>query len=86
MADDNNKNLGGGFNRRSFLKTAGVAVAGGALATSCVRQVAKVAPTTKSAGATAEPAMPAAITEYRCEIDSKVFNTHELLLKHYAEA
>jgi aerobic-type carbon monoxide dehydrogenase small subunit (CoxS/CutS family) len=79
MPDDNNKNEGGGLNRRSFLKTAGVAVAGGTLATG-------ITLTTKNAEAAAGPAVPATITEYRCEIDGKVFNTLSMLQKHYEEA
>jgi aerobic-type carbon monoxide dehydrogenase small subunit (CoxS/CutS family) len=78
MADDNNKSEGGGFNRRSFLKTAGVAVAGGTLG-------AGLTLTTKSAEA-AGPAVPATITNFQCPIDGTVFNTHEMLMKHYAEA
>jgi aerobic-type carbon monoxide dehydrogenase small subunit (CoxS/CutS family) len=78
MPDDNNKNAGGGLNRRSFLKTTGVAVAGGTLG-------AGLTLTTKTVEA-AGPVMPATITSFQCPIDSKVFNTHELLLKHYAEA
>jgi aerobic-type carbon monoxide dehydrogenase small subunit (CoxS/CutS family) len=78
MPDDNNKNAGGGLNRRSFLKTTGVAVAGGTLG-------AGLTLTTRNAEA-AGPVMPATITEYRCEIDGKVFNTMDQLQRHYAEA
>jgi aerobic-type carbon monoxide dehydrogenase small subunit (CoxS/CutS family) len=74
-----NKSEGGGLNRRSFLKSAGVAVAGGAALGSGLTLAAKSA---EAAG----PAVPATITEYRCTIDGKVFNTHELLLRHYDEA
>jgi aerobic-type carbon monoxide dehydrogenase small subunit (CoxS/CutS family) len=78
MPDDNIKNEGGGLNRRNFLKTAGVAVAGGTLG-------AGLTLTEKSAKA-AGPVMPATITEYRCPIDNQVFNTLEMLKQHYAEA
>jgi aerobic-type carbon monoxide dehydrogenase small subunit (CoxS/CutS family) len=78
MPDDNNKNAGGGLNRRSFLKTTGVAVAGGTLG-------AGLTLTTKSAEA-AGPVMPATITEFRCSIDGKVFNTLPMLQQHYNEA
>jgi aerobic-type carbon monoxide dehydrogenase small subunit (CoxS/CutS family) len=79
MPDDNNKNEGGGLNRRSFLKNAGVAVAGGAAIGSGLTL------TTRSAEA-AGPAVPATITEYRCPIDGKVYNTEALLQQHYREA
>ena len=71
------KSEGGGLNRRSFLKSAGVAVAGGTLGT--------VALTHKGAEA-AGPAVPATITNFRCPICAKDFNTFEILQRHYAEA
>jgi aerobic-type carbon monoxide dehydrogenase small subunit (CoxS/CutS family) len=79
MPDDNNKNEGGGLNRRSFLKSAGVAVAGGTLG-------AGLTITTPPSAEAAGPVMPATITSFTCPIDNKVFNTLELLQKHYAEA
>jgi len=78
MPEENNKNEGGGLNRRSFLKTAGVAVAGGTLGSG-------LALTTKNAEA-AGPVMPATITEYRCPLDNTVYNTYDQLQRHYAEA
>ena len=76
--EENSKNNGGGLNRRSFLKSAGVAVAGGTLG-------AGMALAPKSAEA-AGPAVPATITNFRCPIDGKDFNTFAMLQQHYAEA
>jgi aerobic-type carbon monoxide dehydrogenase small subunit (CoxS/CutS family) len=79
MANEENiHNEGTGLNRRNFLKTAGVAVAGGTLG-------AGLTLTTKSADA-AGPAVPAAITNFQCQFDGKIFNTYEILMKHYDEA
>jgi xanthine dehydrogenase YagT iron-sulfur-binding subunit len=72
-------NEGGGFNRRSFLKSAGVVVAGGTLG-------AGLTLTQKEAEAAAGPATPATITSYRCSIDRMEFNTYDMLLRHYDEA
>jgi len=77
--EDINKSEGGGLNRRSFLKSAGVAVAGGTLG-------AGLTLTQKEAEAAAGPVAPATITSYRCEIDGKEFNTFALLQRHYDEA
>jgi aerobic-type carbon monoxide dehydrogenase small subunit (CoxS/CutS family) len=80
MSDEEiNKSEGGGLNRRSFLKSASVAVAGGTLG-------AGLTLAQKSAEAAAGPAIPAAITSFRCPIDAKDFNTYDLLLRHYEEA
>jgi len=80
MSDEEiNKSEGGGLNRRSFLKSAGVAVAGGTLG-------AGIAIAPKSADAAAGPAVPATITSFRCPIDGKEFNTNEMLQRHYDEA
>jgi aerobic-type carbon monoxide dehydrogenase small subunit (CoxS/CutS family) len=78
MPDDSNKNEGGGLDRRSFLKNAGVAVAGGTLG-------AGLTLATQNAEA-AGPVVPATITNFRCPIDAKDFNTFEMLKRHYAEA
>jgi len=80
MSDDNtNNNKGGGLNRRSFLKSAGVAAAGGTLG-------AGLTLTNIQSSKAAAPAMPATIVGYDCPIDGKVFNTLALLQQHYAEA
>jgi aerobic-type carbon monoxide dehydrogenase small subunit (CoxS/CutS family) len=79
MADEKNiNNEGSGLNRRNFLKSAGVVVAGGAVGAGLT-----LAP--KSAEA-AGPVAPATITSFRCPIDAKEFNTFEMLKQHYAEA
>jgi aerobic-type carbon monoxide dehydrogenase small subunit (CoxS/CutS family) len=72
-----NRSEGGGLNRRSFLKSAGVAVAGGTLG-------AGLALTPKSAEA-AGPVPPATITDFRCPIDGKQFNDLNALKSHYAK-
>ena len=76
MSDDNtNNNKGGGLNRRSFLKSAGVAAAGGTLG-------AGLTLTNNQSAVAAAPAMPATIVGYDCPIDGKVFNTLDLLQRH----
>jgi xanthine dehydrogenase YagT iron-sulfur-binding subunit len=77
MADEGNNHEGSGLNRRSFLRNAGIAVAGGAVG-------AGLTLTTESAAAAA--AAPAAITNFRCPIDSKDFATFEALQAHFKEA
>jgi hypothetical protein len=68
-----------GLNRRGFLKSASVAIAGGTLG-------AGLTLTNNQSAVAAAPAMPATITEFDCPIDGKVFNTQALLQQHYAEA
>ena len=74
---DEEKNTGGGFNRRDFLKSAGVAVAGGTLG-------AGLALTPNAAAAAG--AVQSTITDYRCPIDGKNFSTLADLQSHYASA
>jgi xanthine dehydrogenase YagT iron-sulfur-binding subunit len=80
MTDDqSNKNSeGSGFNRRNFLKSAGMVVAGGTLASGLTLAA------DKAAGA--EIAAPAAITNFRCPICAKDFNTYGNLKGHFAAA
>jgi aerobic-type carbon monoxide dehydrogenase small subunit (CoxS/CutS family) len=80
MSDDNIKNNERtGLNRRGFLKSAGIAVAGGTLG-------AGLTLTNSQSAEAAALALPATITEYGCPIDGKIFNTLALLQRHYAEA
>ena len=79
MADENNEKEGSGINRRNFLKSAGVVVAGGTLGAGLTF------PAEKTAAAAAEPA-PATLTVFRCPIDSKEFNTFAALKSHFAAA
>jgi xanthine dehydrogenase YagT iron-sulfur-binding subunit len=67
-----------GLNRRNFLKNAGVAVAGGALATGLPLAPGNVA--------AAEAAIPSTITNFRCPLCSKDFNTFADLKSHFASA
>ncbi|NLT67036.1 MAG: (2Fe-2S)-binding protein [Acidobacteria bacterium] len=69
-------NEGYGLNRRNFLKNAGVAVAGGALA-------AGLTPPAERALA-AESAIPSALTSFRCPICAKDFDTFAALKNHSA--
>jgi aerobic-type carbon monoxide dehydrogenase small subunit (CoxS/CutS family) len=73
-------NEGSGLNRRNFLKNAGVAVAGGALATGLT-----ITPD-KAVAAAAEAATPSTITNFRCPICAKDFNTYGQLQSHFKEA
>jgi xanthine dehydrogenase YagT iron-sulfur-binding subunit len=83
MSDDNIKNdERKGLNRRGFLKSAGVAVAGGALGAGLTVTNSPTA----NAAAPPLPVMPATIVGYDCPIDGKVFNTLAMLQQHYAEA
>ena len=77
MADLDKNKEGNGLNRRSFLKSAGVAVAGGTLGAGV-----NLAPE----AAAAAPAVPATITVFRCPIDALNFNTFADLKSHFAEA
>jgi anaerobic selenocysteine-containing dehydrogenase len=71
MADETaNNNEGTGLNRRNFLKSAGVAVAGGTLG-------AGLTLPTEAAVAAAVEATPTSITNFRCPICSKDFNTYQ---------
>ena len=77
MADEViNNSEGTGLNRRSFLKSAGVVVAGGTLG-------AGLMPAAQTAAAVAAPTT---LTSFRCAIDGKDFNTLAALQSHYAEA
>jgi len=82
MADLDKNKEGNGFNRRSFLKSAGVAVAGGTLGAgvSLSTEAAAAAP------AVPAPGIPATITVFRCPIDALNFNTFADLKSHFAEA
>ncbi len=80
MADEqSNKNgEGSGLNRRSFLKSAGVVVAGGTLG-------AGLTVATEAAVA-AQAAAPTTLTNFRCPICAKDFNTFGELKSHFAAA
>jgi aerobic-type carbon monoxide dehydrogenase small subunit (CoxS/CutS family) len=78
MADeDKNINEGSGLNRRNFLKSAGVVVAGGTLGAGLMPA---------SATAIAAEAVPTTITNFQCPIDAKSFNSLAALQSHFAEA
>ena len=78
MADeDNNNGEGSGLNRRSFLKSAGVVVAGGTLGANLTLAAEK--PLTPEA-------VPATITSFRCPICAKDFNTFGALKSHFTAA
>jgi aerobic-type carbon monoxide dehydrogenase small subunit (CoxS/CutS family) len=71
-----------GLNRRNFLKSAGVVVAGGTLGAGMT-----LAPGLAATGAAAAAgAVPATITVFRCPIDGLEFNTFADLKSHFAEA
>jgi aerobic-type carbon monoxide dehydrogenase small subunit (CoxS/CutS family) len=72
-----NKSEGGGLNRRNFLRSAGVAVAGGTIG-------AGLALTPQAA--IAEPVVPTTITNFRCPIDGKDFSTFGQLKEHFTAA
>jgi aerobic-type carbon monoxide dehydrogenase small subunit (CoxS/CutS family) len=78
MANEESNTSNGGFNRRDFLKSAGVAVAGGTLATGLT-----INPTLAEA---AQVAAPTTLTNFRCPIDGKDFNTFTALKSHFAKA
>ncbi len=81
VADENTNNCeGNGVNRRDFLRSAGVAVAGGALATGLT-----IVPD-KAVAAAAEATAPSAITNFRCPICAKDFTFFGELKKHFADA
>jgi len=77
MPDSNKNGEGSGLNRRSFLKSAGVAVAGGTLGAGM---------TLGPEPAAAAAGVPATITVFRCPIDALEFNTFADLQSHFAEA
>ena len=79
MANEVNNNGGSGLNRRSFLKSAGVTVAGSTLGAGLVL-------TTEQAAAAQEPATPSTLTSFRCPVCSKDFGTFEQLQAHFREA
>jgi len=66
-----------GLNRRSFLKSAGAAVAGGTLGAGM---------TLGTEQAAAAPGAPAMLTVFRCPIDALNFNTFADLKSHFASA
>ena len=75
----NNKSDGVGLNRRNFLKSASVAVAGGTLA-------AGLNLTPPAAAAAAAETAPTTITNFRCPVDGKDFGTFGELKSHFAAA
>jgi len=79
MSDDH-KSDGAGLNRRNFLKSAGVAVAGGTLAAGV-----KLTPEAAAAAAV-EAATPTTLTSFRCPIDGKDFTTYGGLKTHFTAA
>ena len=80
MADEDNRNSeGAGLNRRNFLKSAGVVVAGGTLG-------AGLTIGSEAAAAAAQAAAPTTLTNFRCPIDGKDFNTFAALKSHFASA
>ena len=81
MTDENSKDReGSGLNRRNFLKSAGMAVAGGTLAGG----LTTISPAIAAAGA-AETA-PTTLTNFRCPICAKDFSTYGGLKSHFAAA
>jgi aerobic-type carbon monoxide dehydrogenase small subunit (CoxS/CutS family) len=78
--DVENKSDGVGLNRRNFLKNAGVAVAGGTLAAGLT-----LVPEAAEAAAAAA-AVPSTITNFRCPICAKDFNTYAALKSHFTAA
>ena len=84
MADEQNtnKNEGTGLNRRNFLKSAGAVVAGGTLGAGMTLS------TDAAIAAAAEVAPTAAptLTNFKCPIDGKDFNTFAGLKTHFASA
>jgi len=79
MSEDNNKSDGVGLNRRNFLKSAGVAVAGGTLG-------AGLKLTPEAAAAAAVEGAPTTITNFRCPLCAKDFNTYGGLKSHFGTA
>ena len=76
MADEHE---GSGLNRRNFLKSAGVVVAGGTLGAGLTTL------TTQEAAAAAQAAAaPTTIASFRCPIDGKDFRTFTALKAHFA--
>ena len=79
MGDQSDRNAeGSGLNRRNFLKSAGVAVAGGTLGAGLT-----LATGTAEAAAAA---VPTTIINFRCPIDGQDFNTFAALKSHFASA
>ena len=78
MADEDNNVEKGGIDRRNFLKSAGVVVAGGTLGASLTFPAEKAA-------AVVDPAQTT-LTVFRCPIDSKEFRTFAELKNHFAAA
>ena len=73
----NNKGEGNGLNRRNFLKSAGVVVAGGTLASGL---------TVATEAAVAAESAPTTLTNFRCPICAKDFNTYGGLKSHFTAA
>jgi aerobic-type carbon monoxide dehydrogenase small subunit (CoxS/CutS family) len=79
MSDaENTKSDGGGLNRRSFLKNAGVAVAGGTLSAGMTLAPAKAVAVQADA--------PTTLTNFRCPICSKESSSFAALKDHFAQA
>jgi len=79
MSDaENYKPEGNGLNRRSFLKSAGVAVAGGTLGAG----LAMTGP--QAAAAAAVAAQATTITNFQCPLCGNVFSSFEMLRSHFA--
>ncbi len=77
MADQGNDGDKGRLDRRSFLKSAGVVVAGGTLATGL---------TMTTGNAAAAETASTTLTNFRCPVDAKDFSSYAALQKHFAEA
>ena len=75
---DNNNHEGSGLNRRNFLKSAGVVVAGGTLSAGMA-----LAP---DLAAGAVESVPTTLTNFRCPIDGQDFNTFGALKSHFVAA
>ena len=80
MADESsntNNNEGTGLNRRNFLKSAGAVVAGSTLGAGLTLS--------SEAAAAAAAEAPSTITNFRCPICAKDFNTYGGLKTHFAQ-
>ena len=79
MADEqsNQNSEGSGLNRRNFLKSAGVVIAGGTMGAGL---------TVATEAAVAAASAPTTLTNFRCPICAKDFNTFDALQRHFAAA
>ena len=79
MADEqsNQNSEGSGLNRRNFLKSAGVVIAGGTMGAGL---------TVATEAAVAAVSAPTTLTNFRCPICAKDFNTFDALQRHFAAA